>query len=191
MLPENTYSSIPIGAHFVTPDDKVTTALVDYEMGGVALNDPSQGLTVKTWKVFVVNQEVFVQANAETPVYVFTGVNITEIALCFDQNMRPCVAHVDQGELKLRWYDTFITAFRIDNFGPAHRNPKLSLDDKRPLLSASSDMILAYIRGDTLYYRQQRDRFEIERTLKTGIKPYLKLKNIGMSHTWRMQFELV
>jgi hypothetical protein len=55
----------------------------------------------------------------------------------------------------------------------------------------ATDIILAYIRDNTLYYRQQRDRYGIERTLRTGLFDSVKLRNIGMARNYRLYFELV
>lgn len=190
MLPDNTHSSIAFGANYLAPDDRVTTPLVDWERGGIALNDASQGLLVRNWRCWLNYIDVMLQAEGGSPVLLFQEVGITELAFCFDQNMRYSVAFVQAGVLKLRWYDSSVGAFVTSVFDEAV-NPKLALDDKRATQIAQSDMILAYIRGSTLYYRQQRDRFLVERVLRTDLYPNTKLKNIGMSKNLRLQFELV
>lgn len=191
MLPENTYSTIPIGGLFLPPDDRVTSPVIDWERGGVALQDVTQGLDVQNWRCYLENQYgVYLQPENGEPILLFEDAGISELALCFDQQMRWSVAYIQQDILTLRWYDSQVNQHVVSRFGPA-LNPKMALDDKRVFNLVNSDMILAYIRGNTLWYRQQRDRFTIERALRTGLFPNTKLKNIGMSSAFRLQFELV
>lgn len=192
-LPQNTRSTVAVSGLYLPPDDALTSPLLDYEIGGVAINDASQGMLVRTWRGLFDKQDgwLYLQADNETPVQWIQDFAITEFSFTFDQNMRPAVGYVSGGEMRLRWFDTTINNYRTDTFGTA-RNPRLALDDKRPLLLAgSSDIIFAYIRGDSLYYRQQRDRFNTERFLRSGIEADIRLKNIGMTRNLRMQFELV
>jgi hypothetical protein len=50
-------------------------------------------------------------------------------------------------------------------------------------------VIFAYIRGDALYYRQQRDRYQQERLLAGSVPG--ALNKIGMNAENRFQFEFV
>lgn len=193
-LPENTKSTFAVGGLYLPPDDLLTSPILDYEIGGVAINDASQGMLLRTWRGIYNKQDgwLYLQADNETPVQWIQDFQISEFSFTFDQNMRPTVGYVSLDVMKLRWYDTTINNYRTDTFGAA-RNPRLALDDKRPLALAlgNSDVIFAYIRGDSLYYRQQRDRYTVERLLRSGIESNIKLKNIGMARGLRMQFELV
>lgn len=189
MLPDNRASSISFGGIYLPPDDRVVSPLVDYERGGVALNDASEGLMGYNWKCFLDGEDVFLQRDDEAPVFIFTQAQISEISFCFDQNMHYCVSFIQEGVLKLRWFDSFVNNYVTTTFEQAI-NPRLTLDDKRSESLQTSDIILAYIRGRTLYYRQQRDRFDIERALRTDLFPGARLRNIGMNKNWRVQFEL-
>lgn len=190
MLPENTHSSIAFGGVYLPPDERVTSPLVDFESGGMALLDASAGHFARTWKCWVQGLDVWLQAEGGVAEVLFQEVRITAVALCFDQNMRWAVAYTQDGILKLRWYDSVAGDHIVSTFAEGV-NPKLALDDKRAAFSINSDIILAYIRGSTLYYRQQRDRFEIERVLRENLYPNTKLKSIGMNKNLRLQFELV
>jgi len=189
-LPSNQASSISFGGLFYPPDDRVTTPIVDYEMGGIALLDTSMGLNYRPWRVRLDNYEVKLMPDGGEEVVIFEGTQITELSLCFDQNMRYSVGYVQDGLLKLNWFDS-VAGTRVVTVFAVAVNPKMTLDDKRPMEVATSDMILAYIRGNALYYRQQRDRFLIERMLRGSLFPGTKLKNIGMNKNMRLQFELV
>lgn len=191
-LPENTASSVAVSGLFLPPDDLLTSPLIDYEVGGAAINDSSQGLLLRQWRAFYNRPDgwLYLQAGNDDPIQWIQDFQITELSFSFDQNMRPAVGYVSNDVMRLRWYDTTINNYRTDIFGGG-RNPRVSLDDKRTLSTGLSDVIFAYIRGDSLYYRQQRDRYTVERLLRTGIESTIKLKNIGMTRGLRMQFELV
>lgn len=191
MLPDNSLSSIPAPGAYLPPDDQTPPALTDYELGGVAINDASQGLRVKVWTLFVDHEDVKLQPAGGGAVTLFSATGISDIALAFDQNMHPAVAYLQAGELKLRWYDATLGQTVTSSFGAA-RSPKLSLDDKRESATRAgrSDVVLAYLRGGGLYYRQQRDRFTIERLLTGGIGQEALLRSMGMSRRGRLQFEV-
>ena len=190
MLPLDRSSSISIAGLYLPPDDFNTSPLVDYEIGGIDLLDATRGLLVRNWKCWLENYDVFVQPEGGEPTLLFSGADISELSFAFDQNMRWSVAYIQAGVLNLRWFDAVVGDHVISSFGGA-RNPRMSMDDKRDSQLQHSDIVLAYIRGTTVYYRQQRDRFTIERTLRENIFPNTKLKNIGMSRNLRLQAELV
>ncbi len=55
MIPGNKLSSQSIVTEFLHPDElfDYCRQVVDYEIGGVALNDPSQGFFVRVWRLRV------------------------------------------------------------------------------------------------------------------------------------------
>ena len=175
---------------YLPPDDKITTPFSDYELGGIALNDASKGLMYQTWHCWLDQFNVWLQAENGDPVLLFQEFDMTEISFTFDQNMRWCVAYIQTGIMKLRWWDSLVNTYVVTTFAAA-KTPKLSLDDKRQTQLLKSDMILGYLRDNKLCYRQQRDRFTVERVLRDDLYPGTKLKNIGMGKNLRLQFELV
>lgn len=191
MLPDNVPSTLPVTNVMLNPDANARSPLVDYELGGVAIGDPSQGLQAITWMCYLADNssDVMLKPGDGSPVFFASIANVTEIALAFDQNMRPMIAYETSGSIALRWYDPVLSGYTTTVFG-AGRNPRLTLDDKRTFNLNNSDVILAYIRGDGLYYRQQRDRFAVERLLETGMSS-LSLVAVGMNRSWRLQFDLV
>ena len=97
---------------------------------------------------------------------------------------------VDNGRIYLRWYDSQAAQYVTTDFGLG-KNPRLTLDDKRQTQIGNSDVIFAYIRDGSVYYRMQRDRFQTEYQIASGLASSLVLRNIGMATNWRLQFELV
>jgi hypothetical protein len=191
-LPGNVLSSTPIKSALISPDDSERKNLrEDFERGGVAVNDPTQGLDVKTWRGWTDGASIFVAPlPGLTPVTtVTTGVGITEVALAFDQNMEVTVAYVEGGATKLRWYDTQASATVTTTWTGA-RSPMLTLDDKRATAGAANDVIFAYIRDGQARYRQQRDRYSVEYTLGPVPSDSARIEQLGMGVNNRLQFKV-
>ncbi len=173
MLPGNAASSIPVVGAMLAPDNIGSSLFVDYERGGLAITDASLGLDYQ----------------AADALYLIIP-SASEMCFAFDQQMRPVLAYVVNDIIRLRWYDTTVSAFVVTDFAGV-RSPKLTLDDKRPAQLANSDVIFAYIKtnGD-LCYRQQRDRYLVERVLHSGVDPANRLIALGMASNLRLQFEI-
>jgi hypothetical protein len=194
-IPNNQLSSFTIPAHFLPPDDLETYPLMVFELGGTGLNNPNDGLTVQTWtlRYYPDTGNVSISAANQTPTTLFTRSGITEIDLTFDQNMEPFVAFVENGDAKFFWYDTQLGSTTFTDLPAGSLTPRCSLDDKRDFQDAASDIILAYVHGGALKYRQQRERYETERTLMDPfIHPEYELpavlKKIGRNEQNRLQF---
>src|SRR5690606_2169900 len=89
------------------------------------------------------------------------------------------------------WYDATIEDYRLSQLPPGSTNPRCTLDDKRPLQIPTSDIILAYTRDNSLYFRAQRDRFQDEYLLTSELPVNGVLEQIGMNTKWRLQFAFV
>jgi hypothetical protein len=196
MLPLASLSSVPIEAPMLPPDDVDRSDVTrDYERGGVALNDPTQGLNVRDWWAFITDEAHIWVASVDgvhAPALQLSGADITEVSLAFDQNMQPVLAYVEGGVVKLWWWDSLIPGRTITSF-PGAVGPLLTLDDKRRLatLENSNDVIMAYVRDGNAYFRQQRDRYGVEYLL--GEVPPMddpRIMQIGMGYNQRLQFKI-
>lgn len=190
MIPTPVFQSIT-AIPLPHPDNLKAIGLTDRELGGVAINDGSQGLNNWVWTVNVEPDgavKLWREGEAATTVLVQT--DIADIALAFDQNMQPVLAwESTTGELFLYWFNPVIQSFVTDSFGLG-RNPRLAMDDKRTLSLGTSDVIFAYISEGKLCYRMQRDRFVTEYIVATDITDSrLKLQRIGLVN-YRFQFEI-
>ena len=192
-MPQNTLSTESKPRQFVGARSLAITRILDYEDAGRAINDASQGLLYQRWRARLFEQGtadsvVVLDAPEVAPFELVRLPGITEISISFDQQMRPTLAYVQSGVSYLRWFDTVPGQYVTTTLGADIITPRVTMDDKRLTGSngyQSNDVILAYIRAGNLYYRQQRDRFTIERLLKVGVKPLIK---IGMSRGLRLQF---
>lgn len=191
MIPGNSLSLQAVISRFAGARALPITKTLDYEDGGYALNDPSRGLLYQRWRTRLINDQVWLDAPNSSPQVVFSASEMTEISLTFDQNMRPALAYVQKGIAKVWWFDSSVGQMTVTTIGTGIITPRISLDDKRfaaTLGNQTNDIILAYVRDGKLCYRQQRDRFAVERVLATGIKK--GLIKIGLNRQLRLQFML-
>ena len=163
-------------------------------MGGIALNDPSQGLLVQSWRAWLVGSSVRCAPDSlaelgDVGVELLNVSGITELSLAFDQNMHPAVAYVAGGLTYLWWFDTQAGG-QATLLLPGCASPFITMDDKRDVSLATSDILLFYIRASALHYRQQRDRFTIETRLTDLAPDMTRIVRAGMGSNYRLQVEV-
>lgn len=198
MMPDNVLSSQLEYAQFEYPDNIPTGPLFDYQLGGIALSDPTQGLQYQVWSVVytVVDGSVLLTAdNHPTPILLFTRLGIEHISLTFDQNMHPCIAFQIGNQSTFWFFDTISGTQIFFNLPFGAYSPCCSLDDKRALeiTAGISDVILAYIYLDTLYFRMQQDRYLVQYPLQADLSTLVfapSLGKIGMNILNRFQFRV-
>lgn len=179
----------------LVPDtlDKFSQRL-SYERGGTALSDPEAGLEIQNWSATWSPATTWVTITPETgaPTDLIQIAGLTSLSLSFDQNMRPALAYEASGQSFLYWYDPTIPAFTTTSFGSEVTSPVLSLDDKRRrgTISNRNDILLFYFKGASLYCRQQRDRYTIERWLATFSGVNNRIVKAGMNDRFRVQVEV-
>lgn len=198
MMPGNVLSNPTLNSAFLAPRGQITkapnppvlyTPLIDYSIGGVGLDDPSQGLALKTWQASVDGSgNVVLSAASVTPTTVFTRAGITWIGLAFDSNMKVFLAWLEAAGAFFRWFDSIANAYTITQLPAGSDKVFAQLDDTRPLESSKRDVLLHYQRSNRLLMRIQRDRYGVEYDL--GDITGLNLVQTGMNHTNRFQFQL-
>lgn len=188
MLPGNLPSTTPKPGVFLSPDIDQLYWLVDYERGGVAINDGSQGLDVQDWQASMQGDTIMVGPVGGPMTAMLERPGVQVLGLAFDQNMRPALTYYTAANgTRLWWFDT-LAGQMVETAIPGATYPRLCLDDKRELQTSSSDVVLAYMKDGNVYYRQQRDRFQTERLLVSDAPG--RLRRIGMSTVGRLQLEL-
>jgi len=168
-----------------SPNDLLT----DYERGGSALNASGSSLDVQTWTFGYDAPDVWVEDEANVRTVLFSKPDITELGGAFDQNMNPFVTYVDGSGAHYWWYDTTLSQQVFSDLPDGSVNPRCCIDDHRIVFSTSIDIILAYTRGNSLYYRQQRDRYGTE--YNRASLDNKQLASVGMSTVNRLQFMIV
>ena len=189
-LPEPLIISDQVTTPFLYPRSKSYGLTESWEMGGVALSDPSEEMTKYAWHGWMDKTNIYIKrADLATEYLLLTDEqdSITEIDVTFDQNMRPCVTWVAGGVAKLYWYNAEIADYNTTTYAGV-KNPRVSLDDKRRFNVANSDIIFSYVRGGSLCYRLQRERYKTEHVLVSNISSDAKLQKIGMGTQNRFLF---
>lgn len=189
-IPENRRSTVPVVGSILPPNDRFRPPLTAYHTGGVEISDGSQGLNVKVWVAqgYPDRVEVFPENDpGATQVFVSGATEIQFVALAFDQNMRPVIAYTDDGLTKLFWFDTTIQDYTTTDY-PTAKSPYCIMDDTRDQATAAgtNDVLFLYLDGG-LKYRQQRDRYTIERTLSAEASG--RIARAGMNNKFRVQVE--
>lgn len=192
MMPENLLSTTPVPGEFLAPDGRGFTPLEDRELGGVAHQDPSQGLMLKEWRAWIdAAGNIYVQPvdGSQPALLITTGaVGSDYISLSFDRNMRVVVAWRRVNIVYLYWYDSLIEAYRTSELSGI-RTPRLTHDDKRERAGNSSDVLFFYLKDTKLCMRMQRDRYGVEYEL-ANVEFDHALYRVGMSNKNRLQIEV-
>lgn len=196
MIPDNELSLRPMSATFQYPDGIVLGKITeDYEMGGVALQDPSQGLLVKPWYGYWDEADNTAYLRPDLigeKIPIFTEANVFEFGFTFDQSMRWIAGtFTTDGIFRLRWYDTSVGNYVVTEY-TGWTSFRLCHDDKRfvPVQIGKSDVLLTYIRNNNLYIRNQRERYEIEHLLQADLPNNLRITNFGMNQRLRVQWRM-
>lgn len=192
MLPDDVLSTRPVVSALLLPDGRQGGMLHDFEMGGAALNDGSQGIDLQLWFCWVDrsdNVRVRTEAGFGPGTILFNQPGIIRVSFSFDSNMQPAVAYELEGGVGFFWFDSTSSGYVTTTY-PGARTPRVTHDDKRDYEAAKSDVILAYFREDGLYFRQQRDRYLIEYMLEDSLPKTLRLANVAMGLNYRLHFEM-
>lgn len=198
MLPLNEITSTSYASAFKYPVKSILgeDILQDWEAGGIALNDPSEGLHYQIWHVELEIDEdttmgyIYLEAPTVPRYLLKSGLGISEVGLSFDQNMHLFLLYKQAGVCKIYWWDPTIPGMTETSLGEGMSDPRCSMDDHRSNMTklGENDIILAYKRGTSLYYLQQRDRYRTERLLATDVPENLVCVGMGVNH--RFQFGL-
>lgn len=186
----NSLSSNPVHTSFLYVDATPVSLTTAYEQGGLALNNPSQGLTTQLWRMDIVGNDLVLSQNGANPQVILTAPGITEVSFTFDQNMNIFVAYVKNGQAYYYWYDGRIPGYTTVALPAGSISPRVTLDDKRPLslTLGQTDINLAYVRNNNLYCRAQREDYATEHLLQSGVNG--KLIKMNMNVGGRVQFML-
>ena len=186
-----------VGPYAESPDSRRWQELRDWEIGGIALNNPTQGLRVQEWTLEYYNEKLYLSApSLEGRILLFEMSGVREISLTFDPNMSPFVAYMKEvgGDIQYEswywWYDATVPGFVHIKLPDYSYYPKCCIDDKRPLAQSiqQQHIILSYMRNSSLYVRQQVDRFQSEELLWTGFRA--RLNKVGMNIYNELQWQL-
>lgn len=193
MLPDSVLSTQVVYAPFAFPRNIPKSALLDFEYGGVAIQDPSKGLRVKVWRAEYVGNEVVVSADGVVPTTVLIVDNVVELGFSFDTNMKPFVCYTtENGDASFFWFDTVTNGNVTTTLATGSHSLRCAHDDTRntQVRLGRSDVILAYVRNKSLYFRAQRERYQTEHLLTSNLTEGAKLLQVGLNQQLRFQFRV-
>lgn len=186
MIPGNNFTPTPIISTFQPPYDEPYTALSQNVLGGIALNNSSQGRQYRTWNVTYTGGNIEVRPVGNSIAFTLPAVDVQTVSLAFDNNMGVVIAWKTTGGANLYYYDT-LTSQYITRFFSGVLSCRVCVDDARDFYTANSDVIFGYTLGADLYYRQQRDRYDTQYNIGPSVKRLIRMApNVGN----RLQFEL-
>lgn len=189
-IPENSLYPYVVYSPFTPDKNSRVSRTKDYEYGGIHYRDSSLGLMSHIWIAELVEDDIVVyNKDTDESFIAYSGKDIEEFSFAMDTANNPIIAARQNGILHVRWFDFDTQVYIVTSF-TGIRNACICLDDKLNYVTGTSSIILAYIRNDNLYFRDQRDAFSIEYLLKE-LSSNIKLLKIGMNEGRRLQFQLV
>lgn len=185
-------SSTPVPGTLPVPDALTRLdhgLLIDYEKGGIAIQDASQGMSYRVWKLWLDGNDVKLAPDDSpgTSTTLFSAAGITELTLAFDGNMTPIVAYVQEGVMKLRWYDLTLTPPAYVTTPISGESPYLSFDDRRERLVSKAEVLLFYLKDGMVKLRALSDRFLVEYDWTAQPVGSERIIAAGLDSGYRMQ----
>ena len=187
MIPGDALTIEPLRGSFLHQMNSPQELLIDYERGGVALNDSSQGLSVQLWSTAYEDDVVYAVEESGARHALFSRPGITELSLAFYQSAAPFVAFADAGGATFWWFNPNTAQHEFFPYlPPTISGIRCTLDDSRPLSATTNDIVVAYLRNGNLCARVQRENFANEKVLAENAGS--RLIQLGMNTVLRLQF---
>lgn len=188
VIPLNAWTPIPQPVAFNAPGDEPYVALSEIVRGGVGISDGGQGRDVQDWTFYYTGTDIKIKDEAGVDEYTLTVAGVLTLSGSFDANMRPAMTYQTAGGSVLYYYSTVAEAYDTITIADG-TSCRVALDDYRDIYNAASDILWFYVRGTTLYWRQQRDRYVTEYTVG-AVTAGMLLKRVGQNVQRRFQCEL-
>lgn len=192
MIPEGRLSTTAEYGQLLEANGSPYGPFFDWEMGGAALQDPTQGYLVQRWAMRVVDfRRVEIRAGIGSWQLVFEWASdITYASFAFDANMNVVVVFNSGTGSKVYWFDPTPNAYVFFDLPAGIRTPRTCLDEKRPALDNYRDTLVTYFRGGNLCIRSLSQRFLTETILASGQPSNAEILEFGMNVRQRVQWGL-
>lgn len=186
MIPANTITPAPIVSDFLGWTSADYDPLSQTVYGGIALNDPSMGRMYQLWNISYIDGLINVKPVNGAVVFTLSVANVTTVGLAFDNNMSVVISYQVADTSNIYYYDTAIASF-VTKTVTGTTSCQVAVDDPRQVNETNSDVIFSYTNNGSLYWSQQRDRYDIARLVGQTQKRLIKIgPNVGN----RFQFGL-
>lgn len=187
MIPGNQFTPTPLPSLFVAPYDRNYNPNKAFSSGGVAIGDPSQGRDMQNWEAAIEGDNIVVRPEGGAVQLTLSAPGAVDVTLAFDGNMAATVAWLTGTTASLYYYDSIVGGYITKTFADV-TSCRVCIDDIRTFNTTNSDILLVYTKGGNLYWRQQRDRYDVERLVGATANRIVKA---GPSETGRLQIALV
>lgn len=181
-------SSTPVRAEWSEKVARRVRPLEAYALGGAGLGISEVGDFKVQWSFEYKNGGVYCWSDTVPETLLFERPGITQISACFDQSLNPIVGFTDATGTYF-WLLSLITGQREFKEIPGAATPFCQLDDKRAVTRADSDVILSFFRGTQLIALVQRERYEVEHVMATGVSGQITAlaPTTGYRLQWRIK----
>lgn len=187
MIPGGGFTPAPIVAQFKAPYDLPYNPLLFTAMGGAALGDASQGRLVKQWTAAYDGAAIQVKPEDGPVSFTLAVPGVETLSLAFDNNMGTVLAWTTASGASLYYFDTVAGQFTTRAFSGVD-SCRVVVDDARDFNTTLSDVIFGYTSGGSLFYRQQRDRYDVPYLIGSTTK---RLRRLAPSVLSRLQFQML
>ncbi len=183
------WTATPVNQSFIQPYNEPFDNFRQNVLGGIALNDGSKGRMFRQWTIFYDRTAgtIFVGPRDLSPTWSRNEPGITSVTLAFDSNMNLVVGWRKADGVYLYYFDILTNSYIIKFYAGATAC-RLAVDDPREFNSANSDVIFVYTLNNKVYYRQQRDRYNIEYYVGDSSR---QLERVGPTVGYRFKIELI
>lgn len=187
MIPSNAFTPQPDPAAFLPPYDQPFNRLLQAVPGGVAIGDASKGRLHQQWQARYQGGAIEVLPVGGSVAFSLAVPGVQTLSLAFDSNMGVVLCWMTSSGGNLYYFDTLSAAYTTRTFSDV-TSCCVVVDDSRDFYTSSSDVIFGYTRAGSLYWRQQRDRYDVERLV--GATSGLLVK-MAPNVNRRLQFALL
>ena len=161
MIPLNTFTPDPELGDFLPPNDNDYYPLFQVVRGGTEIGNNSAGRDIQDWQVYYQQGIIHIKPSSGDVVFTLSVNNVLSVSLAFDTAMRIVLTWTTPLGAKLYFYDTLTLDYIIVDYDEV-TSSRVTVDKIDTWYNSSSDVLFLYIKNNNLYYRQQRDRYEIE-----------------------------
>lgn len=172
-VPLGLFTTEPIITPFRSPINGAYSPLQQSVLGGTAIGNGAAGREVQVWTVFYDAGVINVAPQSGSVAFTLAVPGVLSVSLGFDSNMQVAIGYTTIAGAYFYFYDFIGGAFTTLAIVGA-TSCRVCVDDPRLFNTVNSDVIFAYTRAGSLYYRQQRDRYLVEMLIGIARGPLLR-----------------
>jgi hypothetical protein len=181
------WTDVPVPSTFLAPYNEKYTPYSQNILGGINLGDGSRGRMFKLWNVSYVDNVIRLKPADGDIVWTRSENDVRSVSCAFDNNMSQVIAWKKDDGCYMYYRDTLTQNFITRSF-PGATACRVCVDDSRDFYNQNSDVMFVYTLNNRVYYRRQRDRYDIEYFVGNSKR---QLQRVGPSQGLRLQIELI